>query len=1107
VTLNSISPTFSNYSTDESGGGAYNSSGGEDQGRDESGSYVMRPVARAFALALNSADQSPPSALGADESGISTIAPSTWWEQAQAVRWQGPATTELPAVDQLPAQAPSWGESDPQQSLSNGNQQSSQGSTDESGQSGNGALIAQSWPVGGASITAVALGPPTATAEELAGLDEYLNSYMNKVLIREFGQGPVAPATSSAALAQLRKYGQERYDKLGQLEQALAHIQGDYSKAREAAVNDQSKQAPGWLDVQVKVAVGGDKDESGGWITQPVYHNETVRQFDATAFSQWYNAQGFDGQGNVNLKAISNLAFGQLYGNEYSHTVEGIAEEFGTRVDTIESRFDVQLGGQPQTLVLKDGRMSQIDWLRLDLNDAPELNNDDQVGWNPMVGFNTHSTNIHEDTDWFEVVVKVVIVAIVAYVSAGTLGAAAASAMGGGLAGAVAAGAVVGATTAVASGAMNGNLSWEGVFKGALLGGLGGGVSFGVGELAQSVASEQFTTEALLDKDSLVMKLPDGGVTGGGNVQTTFDPGRGPLIEMSDPGLQQAAFERAQQTFNNVQNVGRVFQGGLVAVAGGGDFEDGAFAAIGTNLGQSVGGVVGQAVNEAAQGSISAPVAQFIGAVAGAGISSAIVNERGGDGERAFLDSVVNSAVTVVANVPVSSTTQSLELNQNDSKDWSQVPDQTDAETARLTRAENVELPAARSLDLLLSNASNNADFSIDWEFDQEPVNGGEFDKELDRNEPTLEGVLFAAAPAQTITDAGPGSPTAGSARRTMVAGMNAVLTGVQTGPLNDEASRQRAEQERQSGMALIRSSIVDGRENQRISDALGKVAGDYYAAGGINQLLSYQQSTSLLQNWLFGAGDGTYDIAGMASAFNQIGGVGSMRAGREAASALVLRGLIESGLPVDVIMQRLDFASSATFGQAYSADELARQGVDPNRKLWDSPALSGSADVVAIWAAVGPSRFGSTVKINEVNNVGANSARSVGGTIQVTSQGVALSSETLSLRGTSNLVGDFRGIRGASVDEIVARVPSNWQALPQKDGMGFRFIDDLGAERLRIHAPDIGAPAGSNSASGWTVRVQGPTKNQFYDDLGGIVGRRSNDGHIPIKGNQKVGG
>jgi hypothetical protein len=573
-------------------------------------------------------------------------------------------------------------------------------------------------------------------------------------------------------------------------------------------------------------------------------------------------------------------------------------------------------------------------------------------------------------------VVKVVIVAIVAYVSAGTLSAAAASAMGGELEGAVAEGALVGATAVLASGAMNGNLTWEGIFKGAILGAFGGGLSFGVVELAQSLAGEQFTTEALLDKDSLVMKLPDGGVTGGGNVQTTFDPGRGPLIEMSDRGFQQAAFERAQQTFNNVQNVRRLFQGGLVAVAGGGDFEDGAFAALGANLGQAAGGVVGQAVNEAAQGSISAPVAQFIGAVAGAGISSAIVNERGGDGERAFLDSVVNSAVTVVANIPVRPTTQSLDLNQNDSKDWSQVPDQTDAEMARLTRAENVELPTARSLDLLLSNSSNNADFSIDWEFDQEPVNGGEFDKELDRNEPTLEGVLFAAAPAQTMTDAGAGSPTAGSARRTMVAGMNAVLTGVQTGPLNDEASRQRAEQERQSGMALIRSSIVDGRENQRISDTLGKVAGDYYAAGGINQMLSYHQSTSLLQNWLFGAGDGTYDIAGMASAFNQIGGVGSMRAGREAASALVFRGLIESGLPVDVIMQRLDFASSATFGQAYSADELARQGVDPNRKLWDSPALSGSADVVAIWAAVGPSRFGSALKINEIDNLAVTGVR-----------------------------------------------------------------------------------------------------------------------------------
>jgi hypothetical protein len=36
-------------------------------------------------------------------------------------------------------------------------------------------------------------------------------------------------------------------------------------------------------------------------------------------------------------------------------------------------------------------------------------------------------------------------------------------------------------------------------------------------------------------------------------------------------------------------------------------------------------------------------------------ISSAIVNERGGEGERAFLDSVVNSAVTVAGSIPLPS--------------------------------------------------------------------------------------------------------------------------------------------------------------------------------------------------------------------------------------------------------------------------------------------------------------------------------------------------------------------------------------------------------------------------------------------------------------------
>lgn len=127
------------------------------------------------------------------------------------------------------------------------------------------------------------------------------------------------------------------------------------------------------------------------------------------------------------------------------------------------------------------------------------------------------------------------------------------------------------------------------------------------------------------------------------------------------------------------------------------------------------------------------------------------------------------------------------------------------------------------------------------------------------------------------------------------------------------------------------------------------------------------------------------------------------------------------------------------------------------------------------------------------------------GKAIIVTPMGVAIAPEVLSLQGTSRFVGDFRGIQGATIEDIVSRVPSNWTLLPQKQGMGIRFVDELGMERLRLHGPTAAAPAGSNSASGWTARVHGPN-NQYYDNLGNLVGRKNNAGHIPIWGNPNVG-
>lgn len=122
-------------------------------------------------------------------------------------------------------------------------------------------------------------------------------------------------------------------------------------------------------------------------------------------------------------------------------------------------------------------------------------------------------------------------------------------------------------------------------------------------------------------------------------------------------------------------------------------------------------------------------------------------------------------------------------------------------------------------------------------------------------------------------------------------------------------------------------------------------------------------------------------------------------------------------------------------------------------------------------------------------------------GPIYVAPEGIAVTSKTLAKQGTSHLAGDFRGLAGSSVDDIISRVPKGWKMVPQDRGAGIKFLDAQGFERIRLHGLSARAPAGSNSASGWTMRIMDRAGN-YYDNAGNVVPYRANTGHIPIRGN-----
>ena len=105
-----------------------------------------------------------------------------------------------------------------------------------------------------------------------------------------------------------------------------------------------------------------------------------------------------------------------------------------------------------------------------------------------------------------------------------------------------------------------------------------------------------------------------------------------------------------------------------------------------------------------------------------------------------------------------------------------------------------------------------------------------------------------------------------------------------------------------------------------------------------------------------------------------------------------------------------------------------------------------------------------------------------------------------------STKVGDFTGLTGASFEEIFSRAPKNWIVKFQDRGVGIKFVEIVDGKkivRVRIHAPENNPdlPSTANTNNGWVLRIHASRK-KYFDDSGKILGRNTDETHIPIKGN-----
>ncbi len=398
-------------------------------------------------------------------------------------------------------------------------------------------------------------GPPPqpgvamGDAASLGQLDLYLADPFVTQLRTQLG-GSVATPTNGLALEQQRLYGAGRYAELTQFSQALSAVRATHAAAMQAA---KDSGGTGWIDVPMQFGTDPDTGLPTG-VYATVGDGEiqrdangapvlaTQRVFDEAVFTNAWLAEGAQSGG------LAQQAFARFYGEAHSQIV--------LRPDTTQNAGRPTWVSQPSLdnprVRLGDGGVQDGELFALDLSNPRKLNNDAAVSFDPELGWVTPSANIHQDRNWFDKAMPIVMVAFVSWMTAGAATAAEW--------GPVYSAAAAGAAASFTSGAISDNLSFKGVLIGAVTGALTAGLTpqltsalkdAGMGAAAGVAArmTVQGGIQALLGG-----KFKDGAIAGfaSGLAELTGESLKTSINEALKAGTMTTAEAFAARSFNTV---------------------------------------------------------------------------------------------------------------------------------------------------------------------------------------------------------------------------------------------------------------------------------------------------------------------------------------------------------------------------------------------------------------------------------------------------------------------------------------------------------------------------------------------------------------------------